>query len=341
MTGLAFGSSVFLNGTQPRIQSKAEQRLDMDSERKASEVNDVSPSSIAHVVGQRGVVEQVKVGLDAAFEDRRRFDHAMLLGPPGMGKSMIAGIVAQEMATPFFEILGQSLTNVGDLNALLLQASDKSIVHIDECHEMPRPIQTALYLALDKRKVFISGSKAVQSIPIADFSLLLSSTDEYCLLQPLRERMRLVLRFQFYDDDDLVTLLLHRVRALGWPVEQQLLPMIAQRSRGTPRLALRLLQACRRVCRAEGQESIGHDHFQRACRLESLDDLGLGLTEQQYLRLLADGPQRLNMLASSLALPARSVSEVTEPFLIRAGLVIKDDQSRRQLTAKGYDHLVH
>ncbi len=210
----------------------------MDFEKK-TEVNDVAPSSIAHIVGQQGVVEQVKVALDAAFEDTRRFDHSLLVGPPGMGKSMTANVIAQEMAADFHEVLGQSIGNVGDLNGLLLQASDKSVVHIDEAHELDRKLQTALYLATDKRRVFINGSNAVQSIPIADFTLLLSTTDEYCLLSPLRDRMRLVLRFDFYSSEDLVTLLHHRCKALGWAVNEELLPHIAQRSKGTPRLALR------------------------------------------------------------------------------------------------------
>lgn len=304
---------------------------------KRTEVNDVAPSSVAHVVGQPGVIDQVKVALDAAFQDNRRFDHAMLVGPPGMGKSMVANVIAQEMATDFQEVLGQSIATPADLNALLLQST--GIVHIDECHELDKKLQTALYLALDKRKVFINSGKAVQAIPISDFTLLLSTTDEYCLLQPLRDRMRLALRFDFYTELDLVTLLHHRILALGWYMDDHLPPLIAQRSKGTPRLALRLLQSCRRVCRAEGEDIITEGHLLRACALEQLDDLGLGPTEQSYLRLLADGPKRLNVLSSSLGLPARTVSQVTEPFLVRAGLVTKDDQSRRQLTAAGYEHV--
>jgi len=306
---------------------------------KVMEVNDVAPSSVSHVIGQQGVVEQVKVGIDAAFQDNSRFCHASLVGPPGTGKSMVANVIAQEMATDFHEVLGQSLATPADLNALLLQAGDKAVVHLDEAHELPKTMQTALYLALDKRKVFINGGKAVQAIPISDFTLLLSTTDEYCLLQPLRDRMRLVLRFEFYSEADLTKLLHHRILALGWEVEDDLLPLIAQRSKGTPRLALRLLQACRRVCRSEGRETITVEHLERACALEQLDELGLGPTEQSFLRLLADGPMRLNVLASSLGLPARTVSQVTEPFLIREKLVTKDDQSRRQLTAQGYEHV--
>lgn len=311
----------------------------MNHERQPTEVGDVQPSSVAHIIGQRSVVEQVMVSIDAAFQDSRRFDHALLVGPPGVGKSALANVIAAEMATGFNEVLGQSIGNVSDLNALLLQAVDKSVLHIDEAHELDKKLQTALYLALDKRKVFISGSKSVQSIPIADFTLLLSTTDEYQLLQPLRDRMRLVLRFDFYDEADLTKLLHHRIKALGWEIHEELFPLIAQRSRGTPRLALRLLQAVRRVSRAEGDDVITHAHLRRACALEQIDDQGLGPTEQHYLRLLADGPQRLNVIASSLGLPSRTVSQVSEPFLLRVGLIAKDDQSKRQLTALGYEHV--
>ena len=192
----------------------------------------------------------MKVALEAAFADQKRFDLALLVGPPGVGKSALASVIAQEMATEFHEVIGQSIKTVADLNALLLAANSKDVVHLDECHELKKEFQTALYLALDKRAIFIRGGRKPQSIPINDFSLLLSSTDEYALLQPLRDRMKLLLRFDFYSPEELTVLLRQRTRALRWPVDEAVMPLIAQRSRGTPRLALRLLQSCRRVCRA-------------------------------------------------------------------------------------------
>jgi holliday junction DNA helicase RuvB len=308
----------------------------------SSEVNDVAPSSLSHLVGQRSVIEQVRVAIDAAFADNKRFDSAMLVGPPGVGKTALASVVAQEMATEFHDVLGQSIKGISDLNALLLAAQDKDVIHIDEAHELDKRLQTALYLALDRKKVLVRGGGKGQvpsGLTIGDFTLLLSTTDEYCLLQPLRDRMRLVLRFEFYSADELLTVLKHRTKALAWNVEDGVLPLIAQRSRGTPRLALRLLQSARRVARSEGDSTITVAHLERACVLEQLDDLGLGPTEQKYLRLLADGATRLNVVASVLGLPARTVSHVTEPCQIRSGLVVKDDLGRRQLTAKGHDHL--
>jgi Holliday junction DNA helicase RuvB len=306
------------------------------------EMNDIAPSSLSHLIGQKGVVDQVTVALDAAFADGKKMDAALLVGPPGVGQSALARVIAAEMATELHEVLGQSITDSGELNALLLSAKDKDVVHIDECHELNKEFQTSLYLAVDQRKIFLNGSgkgRTPQSIPIGDFTLLLSTTDEYCLLQPLRDRMRLTLRFDFYEVNDLAHMVQHRSRALQWPVDDGVFPLIAQRSRGTPRLALRLLQSCHRVCRANGDNEILVEHLVRACDLEQIDRLGLGPTEQKYLSLLAEGSTRLNVLASILSLPSRTVAEVTEPFLIRAGLITKDDQGRRQLTALGHQHV--
>lgn len=311
------------------------------NEDRQTDINQARPTSIRHIIGQQAVVEQVTVALDAAQQDGRKFDHSLLVGPPGAGKTALAQIIAQEMATDFIEVLGQSITSTADLNALLLQATDKAVVFVDEAHELPKSIQTALYLALDQRRVLLQGSRKGSTpvaIPLQDFTLLLASTDEYQLLQPLRDRMRLVLRFQFYEPDDLDRIARMRAAALGWEIEPEAFPQIAQRSRGTPRLALRLLQAAHRVARAEAAEVVTVLHLERACSLEQIDALGLGPTEQQYLRILLEGPTRLNVLASRLGLPSRTVAEVTEPFLIRAGLVVKDDQGRRQLTAQGREH---
>jgi len=308
---------------------------------KTNEINNVFPTSISHLIGQQGVLDQVAVALDAAQMDGKKFESSLLVGPPGLGKSALSTVIASEMATVLHEVLGQSINSPADLNALLLGAKERDVIHIDECHELGKQYQTALYLALDKRKIVLSGSKgsSPQSIPLANFTVLLSTTDEYHLLQPLRDRMRLTLRFEYYSDDELAKVVEQRVQALGWDVDDKLFLQIAQRSRGTPRLALRLLQSCHRVSRSQGEDLITLNHLSRACVLEQIDSKGLGPIEQKYLRILADGTSRLNVISSILGLPSRTISEVTEPFLIRTGLIMKDDQGRRQLAAAGREHL--
>jgi len=301
------------------------------NEQPPADINAVAPTSLKHVIGQTAVKDQVGVALESAFADGTKFDNSLLVGPPGCGKSAVANIIAHEMGEgeTFHEVLGQSIKNVSDLNALLLQADERSVVHIDEAHELEKQLQTALYLAIDKRRLMSGGTRqgnGPQALPIADFTLLLSTTDEFCLLQPLRDRMRLVLRFEFYSPDELVEVLRVRAKALQWEVDDDVLPAIAQRSKGTPRLGLKLLQASRRVCRAGG--------------LEQIDQLGLDATQQSYMKLLLDGPTRLNVLASVLSLPPRTISHVVEPFLLRSGLIMRDDQSRRQLTPQGREHVV-
>ena len=311
------------------------------SENRPTDINEAKPTSVNHLIGQPGVVDQIVVALDSAQQDNRKFDHAMLVGFPGAGKTATAQVIAAEMGTDFIEVLGQSLQTVADLNATLLQATHRAVLFVDESHELDKSLQTALYLALDQRRILLQGSRKGSTpvaIPIQDFTLLLASTDEYQLLQPLRDRMRLTLRFQFYELEDLEKIAAMRAAALGWRVEDAVFPQIARRSRGTPRLALRLLQAAHRVSRAEAENAVTTAHLERACSLEGIDHLGLGPTEQQYLRILLEGPTRLNMVASRLGLPTRTVAEVTEPFLIRAGLVVKDDQGKRQLSAEGRDH---
>ena len=260
---------------------------------EATEINDVAPSSLSHLIGQRGVIDQVKNALDAAQMDGKKFDHALMVGPPGMGKTALAAVIAQEMATELHEVLGQSIRNTADLNMLLLGAKDRDVVHIDECHELQKIFQTALYLAIDKRTLIVQGGKTPMTLPLADFTLLLSTTDEYGLLQPCRDRMKLLLRFQYYSESELAEVLRHRSKALRWTVDETVFPEITKRPKGTPRLALRLLQSARRCARAKGDNAIRLQHLQRACSLEQIDELGLGPTETKYLEILTDGATRL------------------------------------------------
>ncbi|MCB9921815.1 MAG: AAA family ATPase [Planctomycetaceae bacterium] len=306
----------------------------------ASELVDYAPTSLSHLVGQRSVIDQVSVALDAAQIDGKRFDHSLMVGPPGLGKSALANVIACEMAEEFTEVLGQSITTPSEFNGLLLRQPSRSIVFIDEAHELKREFQTALYLALDKQKLCVKSSGGPPAeYDLASFTVLLATTDEFCLLQPLRDRMKLTLRYEYYTEEELIQALALRIRALVWDVDEEVLPQIARRSKGTPRLALRLLQSSHRVSRSLGESSITNEHLLRACELEQLDECGLGRDEQAYLRILADGPTRLNVVATILGLPTRTVSQVIEAFLIRSGLITKDKNGLRELTAKGREHV--
>ena len=163
----------------------------------SNEIGDVKPTSMKHLIGQRGVLDQVAVAVDAAFADAKKFDHALLVGPPGLGKSQTAFVISQEMATGFHEVLGQSIACPADLNALLLGAQDKDVIHIDEAHELDREFQTVLYLALDQRKLTLGGcgrnstsSRTARCLPRSSGSAGESCPPCRPLRRPLRPRRR-------------------------------------------------------------------------------------------------------------------------------------------------------
>ena len=311
-------------------------------ERPMNEVNAIQPSSLKHLesISQKGMLDLVRVTLDVCFQDGSKYPSSSLVGSPGLGKSALAQTIASELAVPIKEVTGLAVRNPADLNSLLLSATDKSIVFIDEADTMSIPTQTQLMVALTSGRLSLSSGGGVRSLPLADFTLLLATTEEYGLLQPLRDRMRLTLRFQLYCEEDLQRMVEVRARSLGWGIAGECIAEIARRSRGTPRIAFNILQACRYVCRSDGSATIQQVHLTKACELTGIDPLGLNLaTDVAYMSLLEDGDKPLNVLASCLGLPSRTISTVIEPFLIRSGLIEKGKQGRA-LTGKGREHLL-
>lgn len=311
----------------------------MSEQPTSKDVQDFKPTSLRHLIGNDHVRQQVQVALDASFEDQVRFPDTLLTGPPGQGKSSLANVIAQELVTTLHETLGQSVSGPAELNALLLGAKDGDLIHIDEVHELATEQQTALFICLDQRKLLVTNQQGALSIPLAKFTLLLSTTDPHKVLHPLRDRMRMVLELSYLSESELAEVVRQRSMVLGWNVADEVPIEIAIRGRGTPRIALRILQSARRVSRSEGESVITLTHLRRACLLDRIDNKGLSSQEQRYLEFLSEGPTRLNVLASCLGLPSKTVSDVIEPFLIRSRLVTKDNGGRRTLTNEGMDHL--
>lgn len=310
--------------------------------RPMNEVNAVQPSALKHLESQsqKAMLELVRVTLDTCFQDGSKFPHTAMFGGPGLGKSCLAQTIASELAVPYQEVTGLSVRNPADLNSVLLNATDKSIVFIDEADLMGTSSQTQLMVALTSGRISLNSGGMVRSLPLADFTLLLATTEEYGLLQPLRDRMRLTLRFNYYCEEDLQRMVTVRARSLGWAIDDACVKDIATRGRGTPRIAFNILQSARYVSRSDSSDAILPVHLAKACELTGIDPLGLNLaTDVAYMRLLEDGDRQLNVIASCLGLPSRTISTVIEPFLLRSGLIDKGKQSRRSLTPKGREHL--
>lgn len=315
------------------------------------DLNEAAPPTLNHVTGQKRAVKQLKVALDAHIADRTdaathaapAFPHVLIVGPPGVGKSLLAGIISRELGSKLHEEIAQNILSPGHLHGLLMVADKYDCIFVDEIHELHAFSQTTLYKVLEKRIIFLRSGPTGErkSVTLPPLTFVGATTDEWALTKPLRDRFRLILRLEHYSDDELAQLVAQRARRLGWSITDAAVKGIAARGRGTPRIALRLLEAARRSARAEGASNINIDHFRRMCEVEGYDALGLDPLEQKYLQILHDSggvPVRLNVLATRLALPRQTIERVIESDLIRLGLIGKDDAGR-MLTAEGQRHV--
>jgi Holliday junction DNA helicase RuvB len=268
----------------------------------------------------------------------------LMQGGAGLGKTECAHILANEMGMEDgpYEQLAQNIKSPADLHAFLLEPKDKEVALLDEIHELPPVAQTTLYRAMENQQIFLESRKGRKNRPIqiADYTIIGCTTDPQKLLQPLRDRFKLVLDFQFYEPEELELLVKNRTQALNWDVEENVCSEISLRGKGTPRLALRLLESTRMTALSENATVITMKHFETTCALESIDAIGLTENENKYLKVLYENECncRLNVIASRLGLHPKHVSEIIESYLIREGLVTKEN-SCRVLTASGLEHI--
>ena len=314
------------------------------------DINDASPPTLDHVIGNERAVRQIRTALDAYFNDRASgrcngqtpaFPHTLLVGPPGVGKSLFASLIASELGTTLHQELAQNLPTPMHLHGLMMLPENEDVVFVDEVHELPPMAQTTLYRALEDRRVFLptrNGDR--QTIDLPKFTFIGATTDEWTLSKPLRDRFKLILRLEHYSLPDMWKLVVQRCTRLGWYIEADAITGIAERARGIPRLAMRLLDATWRTVRAAGGNSITAEHLRRTCEIEQIDEMGLDPLERTYLKILQESPGavRLNVIATQVGLPRMTIERVVESELIRIGLVTKDDAGR-MLTAKGREYL--
>jgi holliday junction DNA helicase RuvB len=298
--------------------------------------------TLSHVIGQTRAVAVLRTAIDAYFHDRTRsteeqaFPHLLMTGPAGTGKTLLSEIVAREVACNLHTELAQNIRTPEHVHGSLMMLEPGDILFYDEIHELPSAVQVTLYRALEERKLFL-GKKHVVTLP--SFCLVGATTDEHLLTRSMRERFRIQLRLTHYSDEEMLLLIGQRAKRLGWTAENDAVRQLSCKSRGTPRLAIRLLESAKRIASAEGTDLITATHVQRMCEIEQIDSLGLDAVEQRYLQILreGEGPVRLNVIATQVGLPRQSI-EMFEADFIRLGLISKSEKGR-MLTAKGFEHL--
>ena len=316
-----------------------------DSAERAEEAA-LRPKGLAEFVGQPQVREQLSLVLDAARANGRAPDHVLLSGPPGLGKTTLAMIVAKELGTHIRITSGPAVQHAGDLAAILSALEEGEVLFIDEIHRMARAAEEMLYVAMEDFRVDVIVGKGpgATAIPLdlPPFTLVGATTRSGLLPAPLRDRFGFTGHLDFYSDADLKKVLARSAAMMGTEAHPDGLAEIARRSRGTPRIANRLLRRVRDWAQVRGTGVIDLAAARAALEVYEVDELGLDRLDRAVLRALCTrfngGPVGLSTLAVTVGEEPETVEEVAEPFLVREGLISRTPRGRIA-TQAGWEHL--
>ena len=294
------------------------------------------PRRLSEFIGQPKLKENMSVFLRAALQRNEPLDHLLLYGAPGLGKTTIAHIVAVEMEAPIHVTSGPAVERPGDLVGILTNLEPGAILFIDEIHRLSRPVEEILYPAMEDCKVDIMIGKgpAARSIrlDLPRFTVIGATTRQGLLTGPLRDRFGIVTHFQFYEQSDLFEILKRSAGILGFKIDNEGAQEIAGRSRGTPRIANRLLRRVRDFAQVDGDEKIDFKVARKALTMLEVDELGLDRVDRIILRSLIEkysgGPVGLETLAATTGEDAGTIEEVYEPFLLQQGLIQRTSRGR-------------
>ena len=312
---------------------------------EAVELKRLRPTRLADYVGQEAMRRQLEVFIPAARARKEALDHVLLFGPPGLGKTTLAHIVASEMGVGLRSTSGPVLERPGDLAAILTNLQPNDVLFIDEIHRLSAVVEEILYPALEdfQLDIVIGEGPAARSIKLdlPPFTLVGATTRAGLLTSPLRDRFGIVFRLEFYQPEELARIVRRSAGILALPIEPAGVDAIARRSRGTPRIANRLLKRARDFAEVKGDGRLTGDIAEAALRMLEVDAQGFDTLDRKLLRAMIDkfggGPVGVDNLAAALGEERDTIEDVIEPFLIQEGFMMRTPRGR-MATARAWQH---
>jgi Holliday junction DNA helicase RuvB len=303
------------------------------------------PRSLDRYVGQTRIVENLRVFITAARQRSEPLDHVLLFGPPGLGKTTLANIIAHEMQVDLRSTSGPVIEKVGDLAAILTNLEDDALLFIDEIHRLSPTIEEVLYPAMEDYQIdiIIGEGPSARSVklPLSRFTLVGSTTRAALLTSPLRGRFGIVFRLDYYSQDELAKIVANSAELLGVDLTTEGGLEIARRSRGTPRVANRLLRRVRDYAQVQGDEQIDQDVARSALARLEVDEIGFDEIDRRLLLAVINdfsgGPVGLSTIAASIGEDKSAIEDIYEPYLIQLGFLQRTHRGR-VATAKAYRH---
>ena len=304
------------------------------------------PRRLKEYIGQDKAKENLSIFVKAALSRREALDHVLLYGPPGLGKTTLAAIIANELGVNFRPTSGPAIERSGDLAALLTNLQARDVLFIDEIHRLSRQVEEILYSAMEDfaLDIIIGKGPSARSIrlDIAPFTLIGATTKAGALSPPLRDRFGVISRLEYYSTDALIEIITRAAQILKIPIESKGAEEIARRSRGTPRIANRLLKRVRDFAEVEGSTKISAEVADRALLALEVDAKGLDHTDRRMLdamiKKFRGGPVGLETIAASISETRETIEDIYEPYLLQLGFIMRTPRGR-VVTEAGYRHM--